>query len=212
MRGKVLVACEYSGVVRDAFLAAGHDAISCDIVKTERDGPHYLGDVADLLSSYDWDMIIAFPPCTDLSAIGAASWKKKQQDGRQQRAAQFFRSFLESDCPLVAVENPVGWLNTNYRKPDQIVQPFQFGDPWRKLTCLWLKNLPKLHPTDIVDPVGYWVGSQRHGRGKKAQGTWRKDETGVWGSKNPKIRARTFQGIADAMATQWGPLIKEKLV
>lgn len=199
---KVLVACEVSGIVRDAFNALGYDAVSCDLQPTLSPGPHVTGDVSQLLHEA-WDLIIAFPPCTDLAAVGASKWQEKQMDGRQQRAADFFRSFFDAPCERVAVENPVGWLNTNWRWPDQIIQPYQFGDPWRKKTCLWLKGLPRLHATDFVEPQGNWVAAQRRSR---RGGGWRKDETANYGARDASARARTFPGIAAAMACQWGVL------
>jgi site-specific DNA-cytosine methylase len=185
---KVLVACEYSGRVRDAFTKKGHDAISCDILPTESDGPHYQGDVYALLNE-PWDLVIAFPPCTHLASSGARWWPHKQADGRQAEAMQFFIDMLSANSPRIAVENPAGIMTKAYRAPDQYVEPFWFGEPYRKRTGLWLKNLPLLVPTEMVEPKAYWVGGDR----------------GKYGlHRDPHKRSVTFQGLADAMASQWG--------
>ena len=181
---KILVACEYSGVVRDAFIAAGHDALSCDLLPTDSPGPHYQGDVRGLLYQ-NWDLIIAHPPCDHLSSSGARWFKEKRKDGRQQAAIEFFMMFTKLQCRW-AIENPIGIMSTIYRKPDQIVQPWQFGHGETKATCLWLNGLQKLTPTNIVN-----------GREQK-----------VWkmapGPNRAKLRSRTYQGVAEAMATTWG--------
>jgi site-specific DNA-cytosine methylase len=212
---KILVACEYSGRVRDAFTARGHYAMSCDILDTETEGPHYQGDVRDVLSK-DWDMIIAFPPCTKLSCIGAAHWKRWAADGSQQDAIDFFMMFANAKCERVAVENPAGIISTRWRKPDQYINPFQFGEPWRKRTGLWLKGLPLLVPTNIVEPQGYWVDGGTYSRpsspnyskaSTKAEGAFmqvRSPAEKRKGSDRAKDRSLTFQGIANAMAEQWG--------
>ncbi len=193
---RVLVACEYSGRVRDAFLSLGHQAMSCDLLETETPGPHYQGDARDLLDQ-EWDLLISFPPCTHLSAAGACHWPTKQADGRQKAAAEFFLSLYNAPVPKVCVENPAGWMNTNWRKPDQIIDPFQFGDPWKKRTCLWLKGLRPLRATKIVEPIGHWVGGQRLGKDRVYT-------PGNGRHRNPHMRSLTFQGIANAMAEQWG--------
>lgn len=159
---RILIACEYSGIVRDAFLAKGHKAISCDILPTDSKGPHYEGDLFDILDS-NWDMIIAFPPCTHLSAAGAPSWKQKQADGRQQEAFEFVNKIYNSNCNKIAIENPTGILSTLLRKPDQIINPFQFGEPFKKRTCPWLKNLPPLLPTNIVEPKYHYTSNSTQG-------------------------------------------------
>jgi len=200
---RVLVACEYSGRVRDAFLALGHDAISCDILPTDKEGPHYQGDVFDIIND-GFDLIVAFPPCTHLSGAGAPSWKQKQSDGRQQEAIDFVMKIYNSDCPKISVENPTGILNTSWRKPDQIVNPFQFGEPFRKRTCFWLKGLPPLIHTDIVEPKFHATSNSTQG-GMLKNGTRKKSVLPIrkaWDSA--KERSITFQGIADAMAQQWG--------
>ena len=199
---KILVACEWSGRVRDAFIRKGHDAMSCDLLDTAVPGPHYKGDVRDIL--YDrWDMVVAFPPCTHLSLSGAVYWKQKQEDGRQQKAVDFFMLFTDlPDCPKVAIENPVGIMSRLYRKPDQIIQPWWFGDPVQKKTCLWLKGLPLLKPTVIVEPEFQ----------KNPDGTVYRDKKGgrysipAYNGRHrdrAHIRGQTYNGVAEAMAEQW---------
>lgn len=146
---KILVACEWSGAVRDAFTALGHDATSCDLLPSATTGKHVQGDVRPLLQE-QWDMVIAFPPCTHLCVSGARYFAEKRSDGRQQAGIDFFMLFANLDCPRVAIENPVGIMSTLYRKPDQIIQPWQFGHPESKSTCLWLRFLPKLQPTNVL--------------------------------------------------------------
>lgn len=224
---RVLVACEYSGRVRDEFLRRGHDALSCDLLGTESFGPtdengellrdlppapyHHQGDVLPLLDD-DWDMVIAFPPCQRLSCIGVRYWPKWQADGTQDAAAAFFMSFVDRlvHVPRVAIENPAGVMSTRYRKPDQYVQPWWFGDPWTKRTGLWLKGLPKLVADHPVESKGSWVGSQRtshigprvlSGEGSHSDGT-----PNDGGRLRSHKRSATFPGIARAMAEQWGDL------
>ena len=182
---RVLIACEFSGRVRDAFIAKGHDAMSCDLLSSDMPGPHYQGDVLDILDD-GWDLMIAHPPCTHLAVSGAAWFAEKRADGRQQHAIDFFMQLANADISKIAVENPVSIMSTKWRKPDQIVQPWMFGHGETKATCLWLKNLPKLHPTDIVDGR-----EQRLHRLPPSIDRW-------------KLRSVTYQGIADAMAEQWG--------
>jgi site-specific DNA-cytosine methylase len=185
---KVLVACEYSGAVRDAFIAAGHDAMSCDLLPTDAPGPHYQGDMFDLELS-DFNLLIAFPPCTHLAVSGARWFAEKRADGRQQAALDFVRRIMDAPVERIAIENPVSIISSQIRKPDQTIQPWQYGHGETKRTCLWLKGLPELSPTDIVD-----------GR-----------EPRVW--KLPpsedrwKERSKTFPGIAAAMADQWGAVL-----
>lgn len=155
---KVLVACEYSGTVRDAFAAKGHEAWSCDILPSDTPGNHYQGDVGDILSNH-WDLIIAHPPCTHLAVSGCRWFDKKIADGRQQAAVDFFMKFTNINCNKIAIENPISIMSTKYRKPDQIIHPYMFGDGERKATCLWLKNLPKLFPTNIV-PIEFIIGKK----------------------------------------------------
>lgn len=185
---KVLVACEYSGAVRDAFIARGHDAMSCDLLPTDAPGPHYAGDMFDLdLSAFD--LLIAFPPCTHLAVSGARWFPEKRADGRQQAALAFVQRIMDAPVERIAIENPVSIISTAIRKPDQTIQPWQFGHGEVKRTCLWLKNLPLLTPTNIVD-----------GR-----------EPRVWkmgpSADRWKERSKTFPGIAAAMADQWGKIL-----
>lgn len=183
---RVLVACEFSGAVRDAFAARGHDAWSCDLLPSESAfGKHYHGTIDDVLrSTAQWDLMIAHPPCTHLAASGARWWPSKRD---QQRAAiDFVRHLANQEIPRIAIENPVGILSSAWRKPDQIIQPWQFGHGETKATCLWLKGLPKLTPTDIV------LGREpRIHREPPSPERW-------------KNRSRTLRGIAAAMAAQWG--------
>lgn len=183
----ILIACEFSGIVRDAFIKLGHNAISCDLLPTESPGPHILGDVLSFIDSA-WDMIIAFPPCDHLASSGARWFSQKRKDGRQQASIDFFMEFTNLKCPRVAIENPVGIMSTVWRKPDQIIQPWQFGHGETKATCLWLKGLPKLVPTNIVDG--------RADRIHKMPG----------GKNQARNRSRTYQGIAKGIAEQWGNL------
>jgi len=182
---KILIACEYSGRVREAFKVKGHDVTSCDILPTEIPGNHYQGDIRDILHE-EWDMIIAFPPCNDLAVSGARWFKEKQKDGRQQNSIEFFMMFADHPCEKIAIENPIGIMSSKWRKPDQIVQRWQFGHGETKATCLWLKGLPKLEPTKIVEG--------------REQRIWKLPPT----KDRAKLRSLTFQGIADAMAEQWG--------
>lgn len=194
---KVLVACEFSGIVREAFARRGHDAWSCDLLPTEIPGRHIQGDVLDVLGA-GWDLMIAHPPCTYLSKMGACHWKDRVVE--QARALLFVRLLLDSSIPRVAVENPVGKINTAIRKPDQIVHPYYFGDPWLKQTCLWLRGLPSLVATNRVEPIGNWV---KPGNKRPWRRFWSVEEGG---GGNGHDRSRTFPGIASAMADQWGGL------
>lgn len=182
---KILVACEYSGTVRDAFIRAGHDAMSCDILPTDQPGPHYQGDVMDILGK-DWDMLIAHPPCTHLAVSGARHFARKRESGEQQAAIDFFMSLANSGIEKIAIENPICIMSTVWRKPDQIIQPWQYGHGETKATCLWLENLPPLTPTNIVD-------------GREARIHKMPPSADRW-----KLRSKTYHGIADAMAAQWG--------
>lgn len=184
---RVLVACEYSGIVRDAFIARGHDAISCDFLPTDVSGPHYQGDVRDLLD-FPFDLMIAHPPCTHLSVSGARHFEAKRMDGRQQAAVSFFMTLARAPIPRIAIENPVCIMSSLWRKPDQTVQPWMFGHGETKATCLWLKGLSLLTPTNIVD-------------GREARVHRLPPTANRW-----KLRSTTYTGIADAMADQWGSL------
>lgn len=182
---KVLIACEYSGRVRDAFIARGHEAMSCDLLPTDAPGPHYQGDVFDVID-YPWDLMIAHPPCTHLSVSGARHFAEKRMDGRQQAAAAFFMRLARAPIPKIAIENPVCVMSSLYRPADQIIQPWMFGHGETKATCLWLKGLKLLRPTDIVD-------------GREPRIHFMPPSEDRW-----KLRSETYMGIAEAMADQWG--------
>lgn len=202
---KVLIGCEYSGIVREAFAKRGHDAWSCDILPTDTPGRHLQCDLLTILND-GWDLLIAHPPCTHLSGAGAPSWKTKQADGRQQDAIDFVLKIYRASCPRIAIENPTGILSTVWQKPTQIINPFQFGDPFKKRTCLWLKGLPKLLPSNIVEPQFHFTSNSTQG-GMLKDGTRRKSELPIYKPwDTAKERSKTFQGIANAMADQWGNL------
>jgi hypothetical protein len=190
---KILIACEYSGRVRDAFIAQGHDAISCDLLPTERAGPHYQGNVLDILNN-GWDMMIAHPPCTDLAVSGAAWFAKKRADGSQQKSIEFFMALANAPIPRICIENPIGIMSTLWRKPSQIVQPWMFGHPESKATCLWLKGIPLLISTKNVK-----AEMELLPRNKQMRMHYLPPSPNRW-----KIRSETYQGIADAMASRWG--------
>lgn len=190
---KVLIACEFSGTVRDAFAALGHDAWSCDLLPTEQPGQHIQGDVREVLNE-QWEMIIAHPPCTDLAVSGAAWFEAKRADGRQQAAIEFFMLFANLRCERVAIENPVGIMSTYWRKADQVIHPYQFGHMEQKSTCLWLKNLPLLRPTNDV-----YAGMMELPRNQRERLHYLPPSEDRWA-----LRSMTYQGIADAMAQQWG--------
>jgi hypothetical protein len=190
---KVLIACEYSGRVRDAFIGGGHDAMSCDLLGTDTPGPHYQGDVRDVLD-YPWDLMIAHPPCTNLAVSGAAWFAKKRLLGAQQASASFFIMLAKADIPRIAIENPVCVMSSLWRKPDQVIQPWMFGHMEQKATCLWLKGLPKLTPTNNVKNEMMMLPRNQRERLHflpPSQDRW-------------KLRSETYQGIANAMAQQWG--------
>jgi hypothetical protein len=186
---RVLVACEYSGRVRDAFIAAGHDAMSCDLLPTDAPGPHYQGDLFDVID-YPWDLAIFHPPCTDLAVSGARHFEAKRLDGRQQASVSFFMRIVRRSehVPMVAIENPICIMSSLWRKPDQVIQPWQFGHGETKATCLWLKGLPPLIPTNVVDGR-----DDRIHKMPPSADRW-------------KLRSTTYQGIANAMAEQWAAL------
>lgn len=197
---KVLVACEESQAVCKAFRALGHEAYSCDILPCSGGHPewHIQGDVLEQLDK-GWDLMIAHPPCTHLAVSGAAWFKEKIADGRQQAALDFVQKLMDAPIPKIAVENPVSVISSKIRKPDQIINPFQFGDPTPKKTCLWLKNLPLLVPTNIVEPE-YIIGK----RDGKKYSKIHYMSVGKEPGERSRLRSKTFQGIADAMADQWG--------
>ena len=203
---KVLIACEYSGVVTQAFRDKGHEAYSVDLLDTDGDPLWHSVDRVEPYLSRRWDLVLGFPPCNDLSAIGARYWPEKQRDGRQQRSVDLFMAIYNANSDKVAVENPIGWMNTHFRKPDQIINPFQFGDPWKKKTSLWLRGLPLLAPTNVVEPVGSWVdgGTYTHRLRGQREGSKMAVGSSVSMANRTRSRNRTFQGIADAMADQWG--------
>ena len=190
---RVLVACELSGVVRDAFIERGHDAVSCDILPTEQPGPHIQGDVLEILDE-GWDLMIAHPPCTHLAVSGARWFKDKVEE--QKEALDFVRVLLDAPIPMIALENPVSVISTQIRKPDQIVQPYWFGDEATKTTCLWLKNLPPLEPTDMVGK-----GERHITKSGRSLPKWYNLPPSP---DRAKIRSATFAGFAKAMAGQWG--------
>lgn len=211
---KVLVACEFSGIVRDAFIKLGHDAISCDLEPSESPGPHYQGDIRDIIND-GYDLMIAHPPCTYLTVTGN-KWFYHPEDShlptRERRphprfpnrknhredAVEFFMIFANSSIPKVCIENPVGIMSTRWRKSNQIVQPYQFGHREPKKTCLWLKGLPLLQPTELVEPE-YIVSKS----GKRMAKWYYIDAKKLSKAECTRMRSRTFQGIADAMASQW---------
>lgn len=195
---KVLVACEYSGAVRDAFIAKGHEALSCDLLPTDSPGPHYQGDVTDIINE-GWDLMVAHPPCTYLSVSGMHWTTRGLRDPQlTEDALEFVRLLLNAPIPRIALENPVSVISSRIRKPDQIVTPYMFGHDASKKTCLWLKGLPLLVPTQMVEPriidgKKRWGNQTDSGQNKLAPSADR------W-----KIRSETYKGIAEAMASQWG--------
>jgi hypothetical protein len=207
---RVLIACEYSGAVRDEFIKLGHDAMSCDLLPTDVPGPHYQGDVFDIIND-GWDLMIAFPPCTHLALSGSQWFEQKRKDGRQQEALEFVKQLMLAPIEKIAIENPMGIIPTYIRPYDQVIQPYEFGDPFQKSTCLWLKNLPKLIPTNIVDKGEFIEWISKKGK-KKRMAKWfvdaLKEKDLRW-----KIRSQTFPGIARAMAEQWSKpgIIQAKL-
>jgi hypothetical protein len=208
---KILVACEFSGIVRDAFRRRGHDATSCDLLPTEAPGPHIQGDALALLNQH-WDLLIAHPPCTFLTnsqlwcyyhpddkALPFSQrrphpkWPKRERE--REEAVAFFMAFINAPVPKICVENPIGWMNTHFRKPNQILQPWYFGHPEQKSTCIWTKNLPSLYCTNILSlpESGYWENQTPSGQNNLSPSESR------W-----KERSKTYLGIAEAMANQWG--------
>ena len=187
---RVLVACEYSGRVRDAFIRNGCEAVSCDLLPTDQPGPHYQGDVFDIIND-GWDLMVAHPPCTHLAVSGARWFHKKESE--QKEALDFVRRLLSAPINHIAIENPISVISSKIRKPDQIIQPWMFGHGETKATCLWLKNLPPLQPTEIVE-----------GRENKVHKMPPSEHR--W-----KLRSLTYQGIADAMGDQWSVQVKTQL-
>ncbi len=200
---KVLVACEFSGIVRDAFIKRGHDAVSCDLLPTERPGPHIQGDVLEILDQ-GWDLMIAHPPCTYLSIAGAARMYPKKGVLNQERYARgvkaktFFMEFYNHKCQKIAIENPVHLRIFGLPRYNQIIQPYEHGHLYSKKTCLWLKGLPEIKPTNLLSGnIISWVS----GGSKDSEGNPRKQRGTKF--RDSKTRSRTFQGIAGAMADQW---------
>ena len=227
---KVLVACEESQAVTIELRKLGHETYSCDIIPCSGGHPewHIMQDVVPMLNGncgFDtvggeehngyidtrhyidgkWDMIIAFPPCTDLAVSGARHFERKRADGTQQRSIDFFMKFANADCEKIAIENPVGIMSSKWRKPNQIINPFQFGDRFKKKTCLWLKGLPELISTDIVNPEEDFV----YPNGKRYP-QWMMDTLSKTSIERAKARSKTFPGIAKAMAKQWA--VKEPII
>lgn len=199
---RILVACEESQAVTIELRKLGHEAWSCDLLPCSGGHPewHVQGDVFEAMH-FVWDMMIAFPPCTDLAVSGAAWFEQKRKDGRQQKSIQFFMDLVNLDIPKIAIENPVGIMSTHYRKPDQIIHPYYFGDPYQKKTCLWLKNLPKLthDPKDHVGKGEFVEWVDKNGKVKRMAKWYNDARSGDHGHK----RSKTFPGIAKAMAEQW---------
>lgn len=183
---RVLIACEFSGIVRDAFTQRGHEAWSCDLIHSECPGLHIQGDVLAVLRE-GWDLMIAHPPCTYLCNSGARWWKQRQQE--QEEALQFVRRLLDAPIPHIALENPEGKIGSAIRGCDQLIHPWEYGEPYEKKTCLWLKNLPFLQPTRLM--------------GQRQQTCWRMGQS----KKRSRERSRTYPGIAQAFAQQWGALL-----
>ena len=208
---KILVACEESQAVTKHLRVLGHEAFSCDILPCSGGYPewHYQQDVFEVIEK-GWDMMIAFPPCTHLASSGARHFKQKIADGRQQQGIDFFMKLVNADIDRIAIENPIGVMSTKYRKPDQIIQPYQFGDKAQKSTCLWLKNLPKLESTDVVDKGEFFEFISKKGIKKRMPMWYYK---ALQDAKTPQqrstLRSKTFDGIARAMATQWTSDVKQ---
>jgi len=195
----VLIACEFSGIIREAFRSRGHDAWSCDLLDTEIPGNHFKTDILNVID-LGWDLMIAHPPCTDLAISGARYWTEKWADGRLRASINFFIRLANADIPKVCVENPISIMSTQWRKPDQIIQPYMFGHPESKKTCLWLKCLPLLQPTNMLPkpvPNGGCIRQTGSRKGRIYNYYYHQ-------GKSAKERGRTFQGIAEAMAEQWG--------
>ena len=192
---KILIACEYSGTVRRAFSANGHNVTSCDLLPSDDDSKdHYQGDVFDLLKNNKYDLMIAHPPCTHLAVSGAAWFKAKRESGVQQEALAFVQRLMDADIPKICIENPVSIISSQIRKPEQIIQPYQFGHLEQKKTCLWLKNLPNL-----VDTNNVYDEMMTLPKKDREKMHYLPPSPDRW-----KLRSKTYQGIADAMANQWG--------
>jgi len=211
---RILVACEESQAVTKAFRKLGFEAYSCDLLPCSGRHPdwHFQEDMFEVIKREPkFDLMIAFPPCTDLAVSGARHFERKIADGSQQKSIEFFMNVINADIERIVVENPIGIMSGKYRKPDQIVQPWQFGDKAQKSTCLWLKNVPKLLPTDIVEKGEFFEFISKKGE-KKRMPMWYYQA--LQDAKTPEerrtLRSKTFQGIADAMAKQWGDVLLGK--
>ena len=202
---KILVACEESQAVTIELRKLGHEAYSCDLLEQSGGHPewHIKGDVLKIINE-GWDMLIAFPPCTHLATSGARHFAKKIADGRQQLGIDFFMALIKAPIDKIAIENPIGIMSSNYRKPNQIIQPWQFGDKAQKSTCLWLKNLPKLEPTNIVEKGEFFEFTSKKGV-KKRMAMWyyKALKEAKTPAERSTLRSKTFLGIAKAMAEQW---------
>lgn len=193
---RVLIGCEFSGVVRDAFRAAGHNAWSCDLLATERDGPHIYGDLLEVVT-WGWDLAIFHPPCTYLARSGARWWNEPGREQLTLEAVAFVRALYDAPIPRLAIENPIGRLNSLWRYPDQVIEPYYFGSPYTKRTCLWLKNLPPLMASVVRADATPWIQANyvtRVSRQRRPMGV----------ARHAKDRSRTLPEIAAAMADQWG--------
>ena len=202
----ILVACEESQAVTIELRKLGHIAFSCDLLPCSGGYPewHLQEDVLNIIESQNWDMMIAFPPCTDLAVSGARHFERKIADGSQQKSIDFFMKLANCSIPQIAIENPIGIMSSLWRKPDQIIQPWQFGDKAQKSTCLWLKNLPKLEHTNIVEKGEFFEFTSKKGEKKRMPMWYYK---ALQEAKTPEqrrtLRSKTFKGIAEAMAKQW---------
>ena len=202
---RILVACEESQAVTKELRKLGHEAFSCDILECSGGHPewHLQQDVFEVINQ-GWDMMIAFPPCTDLAVSGARHFERKRADGSQQRSIKFFMDLANAPIEKIALENPIGIMSTEWRKPDQIIQPWQFGDKAQKSTCLWLKGLPKLEPTNIVEKGEFFEFTSKKGE-KKRMPMWyyKALQEAKTPAQRRTLRSKTFKGIAEAMAKQW---------
>lgn len=208
----ILIGCEESQIVTQSFRDLGFNAFSCDLISTSGCHPewHLKMDIFEAIEKIKPALLIAFPPCTDLTKACANKWKEKQANGNQQKAIDFVLKLYNSKCQNIAIENPVGILSTVFKKPDQIIHPFYFGDPYKKMTCIWLKGLPKLIFTNIVKPEYNWhSGSIGY---KNKEGVRIRPETKPTTFTSGKLRSKTFSGIAKAMAEQWGAYIENQLI
>lgn len=222
----ILIACEESQAVTIEFRKLGFEAYSCDLLQSSGGHPewHFKNDIFEIIKKRwgilengedmfidKWDMMIAFPPCTDLAVSGARHFERKIADGSQQKSIDFFMALVNTPIERIAIENPIGIMSGKYRKPDQIIQPYQFGDKAQKSTCLWLKNLPKLEPTDIVEKGEFFEFTSKKGENKRMPMWYYK---ALQEAKTPEqrrtLRSKTFLGIAKAMATQWGEALNSK--